>query len=114
MPQPNVLKGLQIAKDIPYRDPEAVFALVGTDGMGKGAYLPVGDSMLDRHMLLLGSAATGKTNMLLHLSRNLRANLSQDDVIFTVRCTSRATRCSQTTAAPAARTATATGTCLRS
>jgi len=81
MPQPNVLKGLQIAKDIPYRDPEAVFALVGTDGMGKGAYLPVGDSMLDRHMLLLGSAATGKTNMLLHLSRNLRANLSQDDVM---------------------------------
>lgn len=81
MPQNNVLKGLQIAKDIPYRDPDALFALAGTDGMGKSAYLPVGGSMLERHLLLLGSAATGKTNMLLHLARNLRAHLTDEDAM---------------------------------
>lgn len=84
MAQPVILKGLQISKDIPYRDPEALFALAGTDGMGKAAYLPVGQTMLERHFLLLGSGATGKTNMLKQLARSLRANLSQDDamVIF--------------------------------
>ena len=70
----TVLKGLQIARDIPYREPDALFALGGADGMGKSVYLPVGASLIDRHMLILGSPATGKTNMLLHLARGLRAN----------------------------------------
>ena len=61
----TVLKGLQIARDIPYREPDALFALGGADGMGKSVYLPVGASLIDRHMLILGSPATGKTNMLL-------------------------------------------------
>lgn len=56
----NVLKGLQIARDIPYREPDALFALGGADGMGKSVYLPVGESLLNRHMLLVGGAATGK------------------------------------------------------
>ena len=81
MTQSNILKGLEISRDIPCRDPDAMFALPGVDGMGRSAYLPVGESMLDRHMLLLGSPATGKTNLLLHLSRNLRANLTQDDAM---------------------------------
>lgn len=81
MPQPAILKGLQISNDIPYRDPDALFALAGTDGMGKSAYIPIGQTMLERHLLLLGSGATGKTNMLLHLARNLRANLTPDDAL---------------------------------
>ena len=31
----TVLKGLQIARDIPYREPDSLFALGGADGMGK-------------------------------------------------------------------------------
>lgn len=77
-----VLKGLQISRDIPYRDPEALFALVGTDGSGKNAYLPVGQTMLERHLMLLGSGATGKSNMLMHMARNLRANLTADDCLL--------------------------------
>lgn len=77
----TVLKGLQIARDIPYREPDALFALGGADGMGKSVYLPIGASLIDRHMLLLGSPATGKTNMLLHLARGLRANLTENDVL---------------------------------
>lgn len=82
MPQANVLKGLSIARDIPYREPDALFALAGSDGLGKSAYLPIGAGLLDRHMLLLGGAGTGKTNMLLHLARNLRANLTPEDTLF--------------------------------
>ena len=46
MHQRTILKGLQIARDIPYRDPDAFLSLVGTDGGGKNAYLPIGDSLL--------------------------------------------------------------------
>ena len=77
----TVLKGLQIARDIPYREPDALFALGGVDGMGKSVYLPVGESLLNRHMLLVGSAATGKTNMLLHMARGLRTNMTENDVM---------------------------------
>ncbi len=81
MHQRNVLKGLQISKAIPYRDPDAFFALVGVDGNGKSAYLPVGETLLSRHMLLLGSPGTGKSHMLSHMFRNLRANLTDQDVM---------------------------------
>jgi len=77
----NVLKGLQIARDIPYREPDALFALGGADGMGKSVYLPVGESLLNRHMLLVGGAATGKTNMLLHMARGLRTNMTENDMM---------------------------------
>ena len=79
--QRNVLKGLQIQRSIPYRDPDAFFALVGADGNGKNAYMPIGESMLGRHMLMLGSSGSGKTNLLCHLSRNIRANLTDADVM---------------------------------
>ncbi len=77
----TVLKGLQIARDIPYREPDALFALGGADGMGKSVYMPMGASLLDTHMLLLGAPASGKSNMLLHMARGLRTNLTENDVL---------------------------------
>jgi len=79
MHQRTILKGLQIAKDIPYRDPDAFLSLVGADGNGKNAFLPIGDMLLSRHILLLGGPGTGKSNMMRHLIRNLRANLTDAD-----------------------------------
>lgn len=82
MPNRTVLlKGLQIARDIPYRDADALFSLSGVDGSGRSAYLPVGEQMLGGHTLLLGSPATGKSNMLCHMLRNLRAHLGQQDAL---------------------------------
>ena len=83
MHQRTILKGMQIARDIPYRDPDAFLSLIGADGNGKNAFLPVGDSLLSRHLLLLGSSGTGKSNMLRHLLRNLRVNLTDSDVLVT-------------------------------
>ena len=82
MHQRTILKGLQIAKDIPYRDPDAFLSLVGVDGNGKNAYMPIGDTLLCRHMLLLGSPGTGKSNMMRHLLRNIRVNLTDADVLL--------------------------------
>ena len=81
MNQRTVLKGLQISHTIPYRDPDALFALAGVDGKGKNAYLPVGENILSRHMLLLGAPGTGKSNMIAHMLRNIRANLTDADVM---------------------------------
>lgn len=79
MNQPNQTK--QISGDIPYRDPEAIFSLVGTNGNGKNAFLSIGEAALAGHTLLLGSPGTGKSNMLCHLLRNLRVNLTEKDVL---------------------------------
>ena len=78
----SILKGLQIALDIPYRDPDAMFSLVGVDGNNKNAFLPIGEAMLSRHVLALGAPASGKSNLLYHMLRNLRANLTENDVLF--------------------------------
>ncbi len=81
MQHKNVLKGLQISRTIPYRDPDALFALAGTDGNGQSAYMPMGDNILSRHMLLLGAPGTGKSNFMSHILRNVRANLTEADVM---------------------------------
>lgn len=81
MQQRSVLKGLQISRTIPYRDPDALFALAGVDGNGQNAYLPMGDNILSRHMLLLGAPGTGKSNLMSHFLRNIRANLTESDVL---------------------------------
>ena len=81
MSQRNVLKGLQIQRAISYRDPDALFALVGADGSGKNAYMPIGQSLLSHHMLLLGSPGAGKTNLLFHLLAGIRTNLTSEDVM---------------------------------
>ncbi len=82
MHQRTILKGLQIAKDIPFRDPDAFLSLVGTDGNGKSSFMPIGDTLLSRHILLLGGPGTGKSNMMRHLIRNLRANLTSADIML--------------------------------
>ncbi len=74
-------KGSPILREVPCRDPEAFFSLVGTDGNGKNAFLPVGDAMLGGHVLLLGDQGAGKSNLMRHFLRNLRVNLGEKDVL---------------------------------
>lgn len=81
MYQTTNTRSKQIAREVTLRDPSAFISLVGADGNGKNAFLPMGDSLLSRHLLLLGAPGTGKTNMMFHLFRNLRVNLTDEDVL---------------------------------
>lgn len=81
MPKSVVLKGMSIRDDIPFRDSTARVALAGFDGAGRGAFLPMGDSLMGRHALLLGCGGCGKTNMMLALARGLRASLAPEDML---------------------------------
>ena len=87
MAQYTVLRGQPLSKEIPYRDPDAAFALTGSDGNGKRAYLPVGKSMVERHIFLLGGPSTGKTGMLRQLARNLRVMLTEQDCLVVLDAT---------------------------
>lgn len=76
-----LLKGVQIARDVPYRDADARFSLSGWDGMGRSAFLPIGDDMLSRHALILGGASEDRRSLISHFIRDLRARLTKDDIM---------------------------------
>jgi len=78
--QPN-RRAVRLINEMPLHGTDALFSLVGSDGNGRDALLPVSDALLSRHLLLLGARGTGKSHVMRHLLRNLRANLGDKDVL---------------------------------
>jgi len=62
-------------------DSNPVFMLPGTGRAGQPMLMPVSESLLSRHMLLLGGIGTGKTNAFDFIIRNIRSTMQQNDVM---------------------------------
>ena len=54
----------------------------GSDDQGHDIYVPLGDELLSRHIMLLGGIGTGKTNTFNQLISQLRKSMSKDDIMI--------------------------------
>ena len=77
----EVFSGNRLFDMCQYVENNPYFYLVGNDVQGRPMNIPVGEQMLSRHMLLLGGIGTGKSNAFNFLIRNVRANLTDRDVV---------------------------------
>ena len=77
----GVFRGSRLVEGCPYREANPKYILNGTTSTGKPASIPVGESLLSRHMLLLGGIGTGKTNAFNYLIDHCLSNLTTDDVV---------------------------------
>ena len=59
--------GNVLGDQVTIRSDKPIFALVGDQGL-----IPVDESLLSKHILLLGGIGTGKSNVMYHLVRNIR------------------------------------------
>lgn len=57
-------------------------AFFGTDASGRDVQIPLDENLLSRHMLLLGGIGTGKTNTFQQLIAQLRARMTQNDIMI--------------------------------
>ena len=74
----NKLK--QEAPDISDRNP--VMFLKGRDNRGIHRKIPISNSVLSRHIMLLGGIGTGKTNAFFQMLTQIRENLTQNDIMI--------------------------------
>ena len=77
----EVFSGNRLFDMCQYVENNPYFYLVGNDVQGRPMNIPVGEQILSRHMLLLGGIGTGKSNAFNFLIRNVRANLTDRDVV---------------------------------
>jgi type IV secretory pathway TraG/TraD family ATPase VirD4 len=58
------------------------FVFHGTTSNGAGAYVPFDEKLLSHNIMLLGGIGTGKTNALFQALKQLKQNLTQDDIVI--------------------------------
>ena len=64
----------------PTQNPRCAF--IGVDRNGNDTYVPIDANLLSRHMVLLGGIGTGKTNTFNQIIAQLRASMTQEDVMI--------------------------------
>ncbi|MDO4960716.1 MAG: type IV secretion system DNA-binding domain-containing protein [Eubacteriales bacterium] len=74
----NELK--QAAPEIYENDPVLYFR--GCDNQGKSINIPISDSVLSRHIMLLGGIGTGKTNAFFQMVSQITEHLTDNDVMI--------------------------------
>lgn len=57
-------------------------SLCGLNAGNSPVYVPIDEEVLSRHMLLLGGIGTGKTNTFMQMIKQLRQNLTEQDVMI--------------------------------
>lgn len=78
----SVVFGDSIIDYCPYETDGVMFRLVGTNHNREKMFIPVGNDLMSRHILLLGGIGSGKTNAMNHLIRNTLSTLTNDDVVL--------------------------------
>lgn len=64
----------------PVNNPKCAF--VGLDPNGNDIYVPLDESLLSRHMMLLGGIGTGKTSAFNQIIAQIRNNMTSDDIMI--------------------------------
>lgn len=68
------------ALDLCKMNPKCV--MQGTNINGETIYVPFDEELLSRHLLFLGGIGTGKTNAIFQIIRQIKYNLTDNDVLF--------------------------------
>ncbi len=83
MKQIDVFDGNQLMMDpVPYPVRNVQCAFMGTNRVGGDIYVPLDAELLSRHLMFLGGIGTGKTNAFFQIIRQLRANMTAEDVMI--------------------------------
>ena len=78
----NELK--HVAPDLQVNDPVLYFK--GTDKEGNHKNIPISNSVLSRHFMLLGGIGTGKTNTFFQIVSQVKENMTENDVWLISHC----------------------------
>lgn len=79
----KVVSGLELCDDCTYDAENALFSLRGCDIHEKHSIsVPITTDLLSKHILLLGGIGSGKTTTINHLVKNIRENMTEDDVMI--------------------------------
>lgn len=78
----QIIYGESIAYQCPQPNPEAKFAIPGMIPSGSAGVWPIDESLLSRHLLMLGAIGAGKSNATYHLIQRLRSSITANDVMF--------------------------------
>ena len=82
-PDTSVFEGNALSNAAPARSARnAICAFPGIDAHGRDISLPISESLLSTHMLILGGIGMGKSNAFFHLLSQLQKRLTQDDVMI--------------------------------
>ena len=73
----ETFQGISIQDTVQIPADQARFGLPGEHGM-----IPVSESLLSKHVLLLGAIGSGKTNVFNHFIRNIRGSMNSNDIMI--------------------------------
>lgn len=78
----QVIFGDELHFDTPQLSGTPKIWLRGKDGNGSHVELPISESLLSRHLMLLGGIGTGKTNAFFQMINQLQYQLTENDVMI--------------------------------
>lgn len=73
----ETFEGQSIRNSVQIKEDKAIFGLPGIN-----EYIPINESLLSKHFLLLGGIGMGKTNVFNHFVRNIRKTMTDNDVMI--------------------------------
>lgn len=79
----SVLFGNELKQEAPnILESDPVLYFKGKDKQGRHRNIPISNSVLSRHIMLLGGIGTGKTNAFFQMLSQIKNNLTKDDVMI--------------------------------